>query len=200
MDKRSADEITALTRCTWAADADRLMQRYHDREWGTPIKSERALFELLVLEGAQAGLSWSTVLRKRAAYRAAFARFDPQRVARYREARVRKLLDDAGLIRNRAKIESAVNNAKAWLKLRREHGSIVRFIWRFVDGAPRQNAWKHPDQVPTCTPQSDAMSAALRTAGFSFVGTTICYAFMQATGMVNDHLVGCFRWPELRGS
>ncbi len=173
------------------------MQRYHDREWGVPLHNDRRLFELLVLEGAQAGLSWSTVLRKRAAYRQAFDGFDFVRVAGYGSRRIERLLRDPGLIRNRAKLQSAVNNARAVLNVRREWKTFDRFLWQFVGGHPVRKAVRSPSLLPARTEQSDAMSAALRDAGFSFVGSTICYAFMQATGMVNDHLVTCFRWREV---
>ena len=174
------------------------MQHYHDLEWGVPVHSDRALFEFLILEGAQAGLSWSTILRKRAAYRRAFDRFDVRRVARFNAARVNRLLKDASIVRNRLKIRSAVRNAKAVLAIQREWGSFDRFLWHAVGGKPIQNARSQRDRPPARSPESDALSDALRRVGFSFVGSTICYAFMQAVGMVNDHVTSCFRWREVR--
>jgi DNA-3-methyladenine glycosylase I len=173
------------------------MAEYHDREWGVPLHDERALFEFLVLEGAQAGLSWSTILNKRDAYRKAFAGFDPDRVARFDRRKIESLMRDAGIVRNRLKIESAVRNARAILALRESGTSLAAFLWSFVDGKPVVNRWKDVSQVPASAPVSDAMSKALKKAGFSFVGSTICYAHMQATGMVNDHLKHCFRYKEL---
>ena len=178
-----------MTRCHWATTP--LLLRYHDEEWGVPVHDDRLLFEFLILEGAQAGLSWETVLKKREAYRAAFDQFDPARVARYTPRRVEKLLLDPGIIRNRLKIESAVGNAKCFLAVHREFGSFDAYIWGFVG---RQKPLK---QVPATTAESDAMSKDLRRRGFRFVGSTICYAFMQATGMVNDHAAGCFRRAEI---
>jgi DNA-3-methyladenine glycosylase I len=183
-------------RCGWAGD-DALYIAYHDREWGVPVHDDRSLFEFLVLEGAQAGLSWITILRKRPAYRAAFAGFDPAAVARFDARRVRALLRDAGIVRNRAKIEAAVGNARAFLEVQKEFGSFDAYIWRFVDGRPKRNAWKTLRQIPPSTRESEAMSRDLKARGFRFVGPTICYAHMQATGMVNDHLVGCFRYREV---
>ncbi|MGH7279584.1 MAG: DNA-3-methyladenine glycosylase I [Candidatus Rokuibacteriota bacterium] len=183
-------------RCAWAKGE--LDIRYHDEEWGVPLHDDRRLFELLVLEGAQAGLSWSTVLRKREAYRRAFDGFDPRAVARYTPARMRALLRDPGIIRNRAKVEAAVTNARAFLDVQAEHGTFARYIWRFVDGRPVQNARAALRALPAETPVSHAMSHALRTRGFRFVGPTICYAFMQAAGMVNDHVAGCFRRAQVR--
>src|SRR2546421_4224435 len=164
---------------------------YHDKEWGVPQHDDRVLFEFLILEGAQAGLSWETVLNKRPNYRAAFDNFDPAVVAKYNQAKINKLLANAGIIRNRLKIHAAVKNAKAFLAVQKEFGSFDRYIWQFVGGTPKQNNWKRMDQVPSHTPESDAMSKDLLKRGFSFVGSTICYAFMQAEGMVNDHLVQC---------
>jgi DNA-3-methyladenine glycosylase I len=184
-----------VVRCPWAGNPKSI--RYHDEEWGVPVHEDRLLFEFLILEGAQAGLSWDTVLKKRDSYRMAFEQFDPATVARYGRKELRRLLADAGIIRNRLKIESAVKNAQAFVSVQDECGSFDRYIWRFVDGAPRVNAWRSVRQIPARTPQSDAMSKALRQRGFTFVGSTICYAFMQATGLVNDHLVSCFRYPEL---
>jgi DNA-3-methyladenine glycosylase I len=172
--------------------------RYHDREWGVPERHDRALFELLVLEGAQAGLSWSTILGKRQGYRRAFAGFDPARVARYTGRDVRRLVRDPGIVRHRPKIEAAIVNARAVLGVQREHGSFARYIWAFVGGRPVQNRWRSPRQLPAATATSRALSRALRERGFRFVGPTICYAFMQAAGLVNDHTVACFRWSALR--
>ena len=174
------------------------MIRYHDQEWGVPVHDERRLFEFLILEGAQAGLSWATILRKRAAYRRAFDGFEPARVARFTARRIQKLLGDEGIVRNRAKIEAAVTNARAFLAVQREHGSVDVWIWRFVAGSPHQNAWTSPRQVPGETDAARALSRELKARGFKFVGPTICYAFMQATGMVNDHTTDCFRWREIR--
>lgn len=186
----------AETRCAWARDE--LSIAYHDREWGVPLHDERKLFEFLVLEGAQAGLSWSTILRKRPNYRAAFDRFDPRKVARYDERKVAALLADAGIVRNRLKIAAAVTNARAFLEVQKECGSFDSYVWRFVGGRPVQNRWRRPQDVPARTEQSDALSRDLAKRGFKFVGSTICYAFIQAVGMVNDHAVGCFRHAELR--
>ena len=183
-------------RCFWARAP--LDARYHDAEWGVPETRDRKLSELLILEGAQAGLSWSTVLRKRPAYRRAFDGFDPRKVARYTEARIARLLGDAGLIRNRAKMHAAVDNARAFLTVQREHGSFARFLWGFVGDRPVTNAWTKREQVPAETDQSRALSRELRARGFRFVGPTICYAFMQAAGLVNDHTTDCFRWKQVR--
>jgi DNA-3-methyladenine glycosylase I len=169
------------------------MIAYHDREWGRPVHDDRRLFEFLVLEGAQAGLSWSTILAKRAAYRRAFARFDPRRVARFGAADLRRLLRDAGIVRNRLKIRSAVVNARAFLAVQREFGSFDRFVWRFVGRRPARGRPRHVREIPARTPASDALSRELRRRGFTFVGSTICYAFMQAVGLVDDHVRGCFR-------
>lgn len=166
---------------------------YHDAEWGVPLHDDRRLFEFMVLEGAQAGLSWATILRRREAYRAAFAEFDPERIARFDRRKIETLLRDGGIIRNRLKIEGAVRNARAYLALRERGSSLDEFMWAFVDGKPIVNRWRDPAQVPASSPVSDALSKALKKAGFTFFGTTICYAHMQAVGMVNDHLVGCFR-------
>jgi DNA-3-methyladenine glycosylase I len=173
------------------------MTKYHDEEWGVPVHDDRRLFELLVLEGAQAGLSWSTILAKRKAYRRAFARFDPRAVARFTAARVRALLRDPGIVRNRAKIAATIANARAVLVVQREHGSLDAYLWRFVDGRPIQNRWRAPREVPAETETARLLSRALKAQGFGIVGPTICYAFMQATGMVNDHLVACFRRREV---
>ncbi len=182
-------------RCAWARGD--LEIRYHDQEWGAPLHDDRALFELLVLEGAQAGLSWSTILGKRAAYRRAFAGFDPAAVAGYTARDARRLLADDGIVRNRAKIEAAIGNARAFLEVQREFGSFDRYVWRFVGGRPVVNAWRSPAQVPAESAESRALSRDLRRRGFRFVGPTIAYAFMQAAGLVNDHLLGCFRRAEL---
>jgi DNA-3-methyladenine glycosylase I len=179
-------------RCSWVGD-DPLMIAYHDSEWGVPLHDDRLLFEFLILDGAQAGLSWITILRKREAYRRAFDGFDPERVARYREPRVRRLLADAGIVRNRLKIESAVKNARAFLAVREEFGSFDRYLWGFVDGRPAQNRFAKIGEIPATSPLSDVVSKDLKKRGFAFVGSTIVYAFMQAAGLVNDHLVGCFR-------
>ena len=182
-------------RCSWARDE--LSMAYHDREWGVPVHNDRRLFEFLILEGAQAGLSWITILKKRPAYRAAFDCFDPRKVALYDAAKVAALLDDAGIVRNRLKIASTVTNAQAFLGVQKEFRSFDRYIWQFVDGQPVRNRWSSGQALPARTAQSDAMSKDLMRRGFRFVGTTICYAFMQATGMVNDHSVDCFRYSEL---
>jgi DNA-3-methyladenine glycosylase I len=179
-------------RCGWVSD-DPLYQRYHDTEWGKPLKDDRALFELLTLEGCQAGLSWITVLRKREHYRKVYDGFDPAKIARYTPAKLRKLLEDPGIIRHKGKIDASVSNAKAFLALVEREGSFARFLWSFVDGKPIKRRPKSLKQVPAKTPESDAMSKALQKAGFKFVGSTICYAFMQASGMVDDHVVGCHR-------
>jgi DNA-3-methyladenine glycosylase I len=187
---------SAPKRCGWASGE--MSIAYHDKEWGVPVHDDRTWFEFLILEGAQAGLSWSTILRKRDAYRAAFDRFDPRAVAAYDDARVAALLENPGIVRNRLKIQSAVTNARAFLEVQKECGSFDAYIWRFTGGQPRHNRWRRMDQVPARSEQSDAMSKDLARRGFRFVGTTICYAFMQATGMVNDHLTGCFRYKEVQ--
>jgi DNA-3-methyladenine glycosylase I len=185
-----------LIRCPWAQNA--LNIPYHDKEWGVPLHDDQKLFELLILEGAQAGLSWDTVLQKRARYREVFNGFDPEKVARYDKKKVRRLLADPGIIRNRLKIDSTISNARSFLKIQEEFGTFDAYIWRFVGGQPKQNARKSHKQVPARTTESDAMSKDLKKRGFRFAGSTICYAFMQATGMVNDHLVTCFRHKDLR--
>ncbi len=187
---------TNPVRCHWAQTA--LNIPYHDEEWGVPVHDERTWFELLTLEGAQAGLSWDTILKKRARYRQVFDRFDPEKVARYDKKKVRELLRDQGIIRNKLKIGATIGNARAFLKVQEEFGSFDAYVWRFVAGSPRQNVWKTHKQVPAKTPQSDALSKDLQKRGFRFVGSTICYALMQATGMVNDHVVTCFRHKDLR--
>jgi DNA-3-methyladenine glycosylase I len=186
----------SLTRCSWAGD-DPLYIAYHDKEWGVPLHDDPLLFEFLVLEGAQAGLSWITILRKREGYRAAFDQFDPQKVARYDEDKYAALLGNAAIVRNRAKIRSAINNAQEFLKVQDEFGSFDRYIWQFVDGAPVINRFGTWQDIPAETEQSRAMSRDLKKRGFNFIGPTVCYAFMQACGMVNDHVVDCFRFADL---
>lgn len=187
-----------VNRCDWPGD-DPLMVEYHDREWGVPVHEDRKHFEFLVLDGAQAGLSWSTVLKKRARYREVFDGFEPEIVATYGDEKVAELLGDPGIIRNKLKINAAIKNARAFLEVQREFGSFDVYIWQFVDGRTRVNSWVTMDQLPASTPQSDAMSKDLKQRGFSFVGTTISYAYMQAAGLVNDHVVSCFRHAELVG-
>jgi DNA-3-methyladenine glycosylase I len=190
-----ASDASMQKRCAWARDELSIV--YHDTEWGVPLHDDRGLFEFLILEGAQAGLSWITILKKRAAYRAAFDRFDARKVARYDDARVALLLANQDIVRNRLKIRAAVENAKSYLAVQKEFGSFDRYVWQFVGGRPLDNRWKRSEQVPNRTDRSDAMSKDLVRRGFKFVGSTICYAFMQATGMVNDHLVTCFRHNEI---
>lgn len=185
-----------MKRCAWPGE-DAIYQRYHDREWGVPLHNDRKLFEFLILEGAQAGLSWITILKKRPNYRKAFDKFDFNKVARYGEAQVRRLLGDPGIVRNELKIRSAINNARAFLGLREEFGTFNKYIWRFVDGVPVQNRWKSLKQIPARTALSDAVSKDLKQRGFTFVGSTIVYSHMQATGMVNDHVVDCFRYKQI---
>ena len=187
-----------LSRCPWAKGE--IYHHYHDEEWGVPLHDDRKLFELLILEGAQAGLSWETILKKRENYRKAFDSFDAEQIAAYDDAKIASLLEDPGIVRNRLKVNAAVKNAQEFLRVRAEFGSFDSYLWRFVNGQPLQNAWTSIQQVPARTPESDVMSKDLRRRGFKFVGSTICYAFMQATGMVNDHLTTCFRWPELQSS
>jgi DNA-3-methyladenine glycosylase I len=184
-------------RCGWVGESNLLLLEYHDREWGVPVHDDRQHFEFLVLEGAQAGLSWSVVLNKREGYRRAFSDFDPTRVARYTEKRVQKLLLDPGIIRNRQKIEAAVRNARAFLGVQEEFDSFDAYAWRFVGGQPKVNGWKVMKQIPATSTESDAFSKDLKQRGFSFVGSTVIYAHMQAVGMVNDHLVDCFRYREV---
>jgi DNA-3-methyladenine glycosylase I len=186
-----------MTRCGWAKSD--LMITYHDREWGVPQHDDRALFEFLILEGAQAGLSWETILKKRENYRKAFAKFDPKKVAKFDAKKQRSLMSDPGIVRNRLKIAAAIQNAKVFLKVQKEFGSFDSYIWKFVGGKPIDNARKSMKDVPATTAVSDAMSKDLREHGFKFVGTTICYAFMQAVGMVNDHATDCFRYRQLGG-
>lgn len=195
---RSTDDSGAhpqIARCNWANDV--LLIKYHDQEWGVPVHDDRMLFEFLALEGAQAGLSWSTILKKRPAYRAAFDRFDPRKIARYDEARLAALLANPGIVRNRLKVHSAVQNARALLLVQKEFGSFDAYVWRWAGGRPLQPRRRRAEDVPSRTPESDAMSKDLARRGFTFVGSTICYAFMQAVGMVNDHVVDCFRHEEL---
>ena len=188
-----------MKRCAWAEGVSDLYTAYHDREWGVPVHDDRTLFEFLILEGAQAGLSWSTILNKRARYREVYAGFDPEAVARFGPAETAALLADPGIVRNRLKVAASVTNARAFLDVQAEFGSFDAYVWRFVDGAPRQNRRRSPAEVPAATPESDALSRDLKRRGFRFVGSTICYAFMQAVGMVNDHETGCFRHAELAG-
>jgi DNA-3-methyladenine glycosylase I len=190
---------TALPRCSWAG-SDPLMLRYHDEEWGVPQHDDRILFEFLILEGAQAGLSWSTILRKREAYRAALDGFDPALVAAYGEAKVAALLADPGIVRNRLKIAAAITNARAFLAVQNEFGSFNTYLWSLAGAKVRQNVWSALGETPARTDESDALSKDLRRRGFTFVGTTICYAFMQAVGIVNDHLTTCYRYAQLGGS
>ena len=190
--------MTSVVRCAWASAGSALDIEYHDAEWGVPVHEDRRLFEFLLREGAQAGLSWSTILRKREGYRTGFAEFDPVRVADFGEADQQALLANPGIVRNRLKVAAAVTNARAFLEVQSAFGSFDVYVWRFVDGRPIQNAWRSKSEVPASTPVSDALSRDLVKRGFRFVGTTIIYAFMQATGMVNDHTVDCFRWREVQ--
>jgi DNA-3-methyladenine glycosylase I len=185
------------SRCAWAGN-DELYQLYHDTEWGVPVWDDRRLFEFLILEGAQAGLSWITILRKRENYRAALDGFDATRIAAYDANKIESLLLNAGIVRNRLKVNSTVINAQQFLRIQDEFGSFATFLWQFVDGKPRQNVWKSLSELPVSTPESDAMSRELKRRGFKFIGTTICYALMQATGMVNDHTTDCFRHEEVK--
>jgi DNA-3-methyladenine glycosylase I len=194
--EETMDSEATLNRCAWVG-SDPLSLSYHDEEWGVPVHDDRLLFEFLILEGAQAGLSWITILRKRTAYRAAFAGFDPETVARFDGAKVAELLANPGIVRNRLKVESAISNARAFLTIQEEYGSFDAYMWRFVDGRPTRNAWKSIQEIPASSPVSDVMSRDLKRRGFRFVGSTICYAHMQAVGMVNDHTVDCFRWREV---
>jgi DNA-3-methyladenine glycosylase I len=188
----------ARQRCDWAG-TDPEMVAYHDTEWGVPVHDDPTHFEFLVLEGAQAGLSWSTILKRRGGYRKAFAAFDPVKVARFTPARVEKLLADPGIIRNRAKVEATVRNAKAFQAVQKEFGSFDAYLWGFVGGRPIVNKWRRTDQLPAMSAESEALSKDLRRRGFGFVGPTVCYAHLQAAGLINDHLVSCFRYPELTG-
>ncbi len=192
----AAGIIGVMQRCPWCG-TDPLYIAYHDEEWGTPVRDERKHFEFLLLETQQAGLSWLTILRKREAYRRAFADFDPEAVARFGDKDVERLLGDAGIVRNRRKIEAAVRNARAFLAVAEEKGSFGEHLWNFVDGRPLRNAWRSPAELPVTTPLSDRIAADLKARGFAFVGSTTIYAHVQAVGLVNDHLVSCFRWAEL---
>jgi DNA-3-methyladenine glycosylase I len=185
------------TRCEWVTD-DSLYMEYHDREWGVPVHNDQKLFEFLILEGAQAGLSWLTILRKRDHFRKAFDHFDPRKIAKYDGKKMRKLLANPGIVRNRLKITATIQNAKACLAVQKEFGSFDAYIWQFVNGKPKKNAWKSLRQIPASTSESETMSKDLTRRCFKFVGSTICYAFMQATGMVNDHTIDCFRYHEIR--
>ena len=184
------------SRCGWSTN-DPLYIEYHDTEWGVPLHDDRRLFEFLVLDGAQAGLSWLTILKKRQNYRIAFDNFDPQKVARYDDRKISELMANEGIVRNKLKIEASVQNARAFLGIQKEFGSFDRYIWQFVGGATLKNKWKTLEEIPSQTPESAAMSADLKRRGFKFVGPTICYAFMQAAGLVNDHVVDCFRYEEV---
>jgi DNA-3-methyladenine glycosylase I len=189
--------MESIQRCAWST-SDPLYITYHDREWGVPVHDDRLLFEFLVLEGAQAGLSWITILRKRQNYRQAFDRFDPQKIARYGDEKILELLNDPGIIRNRLKINAAIGNARAFLAVQEEFGSFDAYIWRFVGGKPIQNAWTEMAQIPAKSAEAEALSKDLLRRGFKFVGPTICYAHMQATGMVNDHTLDCYRYQEIQ--
>jgi DNA-3-methyladenine glycosylase I len=191
--------VKTLKRCGWASLDEPLYRDYHDKEWGVPVHEDRVLFEFLVLEGAQAGLSWRTILRKRENFRRAFGGFDPEKVSSYDARKLRMLLDDPGIVRNRLKIRSAIQNAKAFVRVQGEYGSFDSYIWRFVGGKPKVNRWRTLREIPATTPEAEAMSKDLIGRGFRFVGPTICYAHMQATGMVNDHVTECFRYRELAG-
>ena len=187
----------AIKRCQWCG-SDPLYQSYHDKEWGVPQYQDRKLFEMLILEGAQAGLSWITILKKRQNYRKAFDRFRPEAIAGYTQRDIRRLMADPGIVRNRLKIEATIHNARSYLQFREQNGRFADFIWQFVDGAPKNNRWKTVADIPATTPESDALSKALKQQGFKFIGSTTCYAFMQAVGMVNDHTTDCFRYREIR--
>jgi len=188
---------TKIKRCAWAGN-DLLYQEYHDKEWGVPVHADRLIFEFLILEGMQAGLSWITILKKRSNFRKAFHGFNPKRIAQYTENDVQRLLADPGIIRNKSKIKATINNAQCFLKVQKEFGTFDAYIWQFVNGRPKQNRFHTLKQVPATSPESDALSQDLKKRGFKFVGPTICYAHMQATGMVNDHTVDCFRYHELK--
>jgi DNA-3-methyladenine glycosylase I len=190
---------SVIPRCSWASVGDELYLAYHDNEWGVPVHEDRKIFEMLILEGAQAGLSWGTILKKRENFRAAFDGFDPTRVARFDERKVRQLLGDSGIIRNRLKIRAAIQNARSFLLVQKEFGSFDAYVWKFVGNRPKVNGWRDMREIPASTRESSALSEDLVGRGFRFVGPTICYAHMQATGMVNDHLVSCFRYAELAG-
>lgn len=185
-----------IKRCTWCG-SDPLYVAYHDEDWGVPVHDDRMLFEMLILEGAQAGLSWLTILKKRGNYRNAFHGFEAARIARYDQAEIDRLMQDAGIVRNRLKIESAIKNARAFLKIQEEYGTFADYLWQYVDGTPVINSWRQHSDLPAHTPLSDRLSKALKRRGFNFVGSTICYAFMQSIGMVNDHTTDCFRYAEI---
>ncbi len=193
---KSSEVRPALPRCGWAGE-DPLYLQYHDIEWGVPLYDDGKLFEALILDGAQAGLSWITILRKRENYRRAFDQFDPEKIVRYDAAKIEALMSDKGIVRNRRKIEAAISNARAFLAIREEFGDFSTYLWGFVDGKPRRNAWRTVEEIPAATPESSAMSKDLKKKGFTFVGPTICYALMQAVGMVNDHVLDCFRYDEV---
>lgn len=188
--------MTDVKRCTWPGNP--LACQYHDEEWGVPVHDDRKLFEFIILEGAQAGLSWDTILRKREAYRSAFDNFEPEKVARYTDAKLAKLLENPGIIRNRLKIASARTNARAFLAVQEEFGSFDAYIWQFVNGRPIVNRWKNKGDIPAVTPEAETMAKDMKKRGFKFMGPTICYAHMQATGMVNDHMMDCYRWKEVQ--
>jgi DNA-3-methyladenine glycosylase I len=190
-----AEKTPALTRCAWASNELSIV--YHDREWGVPVHDDIVLFEFLTLEGAQAGLSWDTILKKRENYRAAFGGFDPHRIARFSSRKLETLMGNPGIVRNLLKIASVAKNAKAFLQIQKEFGSFDRYLWQFVGGAPKVNSWRPSQPLPASTPESDILSKELKRRGFTFVGSTICYAFMQAVGMVNDHAVNCFRYAQV---
>ena len=195
--QQPTSEQPALQRCPWAYATQRYIE-YHDKEWGVPLHDDRRLFEMLMLEGVQAGLSWALILNKRAGYLRAFENFDASKIARYDEARVQELLANPQIVRNRLKIQATIRNARAFLEVQSQAGSFDAFLWQFVGGHPQQNAWRSMQEIPAKTGESDAMSKELKRRGFTFVGSTICYAFMQAVGMVNDHVVECFRWQEVQ--
>ena len=186
-----------MKKCTWAIKNE-LDENYHDEEWGVPIYDDRLLFEFLILEGAQAGLSWTTILVKRENYRKAFDNFEAKKIIKYNQKKIDELLNDKGIVRNKLKINSVITNAKVFLEIQKEYGSFSKFIWEFVDGKPIQNKWKSVEEVPAKTDLSDLMSKTLKKKGFKFIGSTICYAFMQAVGMVNDHTTDCFRYKEVK--
>ncbi len=185
-----------VNRCKWSV-SESIYIKYHDKEWGVPVHNDKKLFEMIVLDGAQAGLSWLTILRKRNNYRKAFDNFDPKKIARYDKRKIVQLLKNEGIVRNKLKVEAAVTNAKAFLKVKEEFGTFDKYIWQFVGGKTKVNTWKEMKEIPATSPESDAMSKDLKGRGFKFVGSTICYAFMQAAGLVNDHTVDCFRYKEL---
>ena len=189
-------QMKKVRRCEWAGTSDPIYIKYHDTEWGVPVWNDRKQFEFLILEGAQAGLSWLTILKKRKGYRKNFAGFDPKKVARFSEARIRKILTDPSIVRNRLKVRGAVTNGREFLRVRKEHGTFCNYIWSFVDGKPKQNRFRTPREIPATSPESDRLSKDMKKRGFTFVGSTILYAHMQATGMVNDHQVNCFRYSK----